>query len=84
MQKSSAEIDHVVITPSITTVLDPLKGLRPGYNYTESDWNPVTKEAVLQRGDGVLSYLALKTFSEKAAFDFIKKTTRQATSSYVS
>jgi nucleoside-diphosphate-sugar epimerase len=50
--------------------LDPVKGQRPGYIYTEDDWNPVTAETA--GSNSVVAYLASKTFAEKAAWEYIK------------
>lgn len=60
----------MVITSSFAAVLDPVQGLRPGYAYSESDWNPVTKDKV---SDGVAAYLASKTFAEQVAWNFVKE-----------
>jgi nucleoside-diphosphate-sugar epimerase len=50
-----------------------LKGLRPGYVYTEKDWNPITLEQALE--NSTYGYYASKTFAEKAAWDFVKEET---------
>ncbi|KAM0512067.1 hypothetical protein ACHAPE_009215 [Trichoderma viride] len=73
IQKSNANVSRVVITSSIASILDPLQGQRPGYVYTEKDWNPVSKEAAVESGNAVLAYLASKTIAEKAAFDYVEK-----------
>ena len=46
-------------------------GLRPGYTYSEKDWNPITAEEATQ--DSVRGYQASKTFAETAAWDFVEK-----------
>lgn len=73
IQNSDANVSRVVITSSIASILDPLQGQRPGYVYTEKDWNPVTKEAAVESGNAILAYLASKTYGEKAAFNFVEK-----------
>ncbi|KAL7935580.1 hypothetical protein V8C35DRAFT_333497 [Trichoderma chlorosporum] len=73
IQNSSANVSRVVITSSIASILDPLQGQRPGYVYTEKDWNPVSKEAAVESGNAILAYLASKTVAEKAAFDYVEK-----------
>ena len=73
VKDSDAKISRVVITSSFASMYDPLQGLRPGYAYTETDWNPVTKEVVAESNNAILAYLASKTFAEKAAFDFVEK-----------
>ena len=66
------DIERVVITSSFAAVFDPAKGDRPGYTYTEADWNPVTYDAAVS-GHGAVAYCASKTFAEKAAFDFVER-----------
>lgn len=45
--KSAPTVKKVVITSSFASIVDGDKGSRPGYKYSEQDWNPVTlKEAV--------------------------------------
>lgn len=73
IQNSDANINRVVITSSIASILDPLQGQRPGYVYTEKDFSPVTKEAAIESGNAILAYLTSKTVSEKAAFDYVEK-----------
>ncbi|KAG9120902.1 methylglyoxal reductase (NADPH-dependent) gre2 [Ceratobasidium sp. 392] len=63
-------VKRVVITSSFTTVADRSKGFRPGYVYTDKDWNPVTLEAGL--GEVRLGYSASKTHAEKAAWEFMR------------
>ncbi|KXJ88192.1 hypothetical protein Micbo1qcDRAFT_138545 [Microdochium bolleyi] len=63
-------ISRVVITSSFASALDATQGLRPGYTYTEADWNPVIGDAAA--GDPVLAYLASKTMAERAAFKYVE------------
>jgi hypothetical protein len=35
-------VKRVVITSSLSAVIDASKGIRPNYVYTEKDWNPVS------------------------------------------
>lgn len=37
---------RVITTASFASNLDMLKGMRPGYTYTESDWNPMTCRSI--------------------------------------
>jgi len=69
---NNASIKRVVITSSFAAVLDFATGLRPGYTYTEADWNPMTKEEARQAGPAA-AYLVSKTLAERAAFDFVDK-----------
>ena len=46
-------------------------GNRPGYTYSEKDWNPITEEEAIQTP--INGYRASKTFAEQAAWDFSEK-----------
>jgi nucleoside-diphosphate-sugar epimerase len=49
------------------------KGHRPGYTYTEKDWNPVTYDVAANKDtDGGVAYCASKTFAEQAAYDYVE------------
>jgi nucleoside-diphosphate-sugar epimerase len=71
IKKSAPTVKQVVITSSFASILDPKKGLNPGYVYSEKDWNPMTHEEALK--DPSSGYRASKTFAEKAAWDFVEK-----------
>lgn len=45
-------------------------GARPGYVYTEADWNPITFEKA-SAADPATAYCASKALAEKAAFEFV-------------
>lgn len=60
-----------MITSSFASILDPSKGNRPGYTYSEKDWNPITEEEAIQ--NPVNGYRASKTFAERAAWEFLEK-----------
>lgn len=64
-------LERLTILSSFASVVDLQKNPRPGYVYTEEDWNPVTWEKGQQ--DGNLGYFASKTFAEKVAWDMYKK-----------
>ncbi|KAG8706587.1 methylglyoxal reductase (NADPH-dependent) gre2 [Ceratobasidium sp. 395] len=70
IKSKAPSVKRVVITSSFTTVADRSKGFRPGYVYTDKDWNPVTLEAGLS--EVRLGYSAGKTHAEKAAWEFVK------------
>ena len=72
IQKNNPNIKRVVITSSFASIIDMNQGPRPGYTYSEADWNPVTYDEA-KAGDGVVAYCASKTFAEKAAFDFVEQ-----------
>ena len=65
---------RVVITSSFASILNPDTGLRPGYTYSELDWNPTTYEEAVH-ATGVIAYYASKTLAERAAWDFMEKHT---------
>lgn len=60
-----------MITSSFASIVDGSKGTRPGYVYSEKDWNPVTEEEAVQNPSN--GYRASKTFAEKAAWEFVEK-----------
>ncbi|PWN86503.1 NAD(P)-binding protein, partial [Acaromyces ingoldii] len=76
--QKQASVKKIVITSSFAAVTDLNAGdtQRPGYVYTEKDWNPATyKEAAAATGPmaGVFAYYASKKLAEKAAYDFVKE-----------
>jgi nucleoside-diphosphate-sugar epimerase len=73
VKKHSPSVKRVVITSSFASVLDPTKGLRPGYTYSEKDWNPVTTQQAKDMKSSVVAYLVSKTIAERAAWDFVEK-----------
>jgi nucleoside-diphosphate-sugar epimerase len=72
VHKYGPDVKRVVITSSFSSIIDIPKGNRPGYTYTEADWNPVTWEEA-KAGDGPVAYSASKLFAEKAAWEFVEK-----------
>lgn len=60
-----------VITSSFAAIIDTTKGNRPGYVYSEKDWNNITVEEALE--NPYRGYFGSKTFAEKAAWDFVEK-----------
>jgi nucleoside-diphosphate-sugar epimerase len=74
IQAHNPTVKRVVITSSFASILDVNAGARPGYVYSEKDWNPVTyEEAAKKETDGGVAYCASKTFAEKAAYEFVEK-----------
>ena len=71
VQKNAPQVKRVVITSSFASIVDLSQGNRPGYTYSEKDWNPVTYEQA-KTADGETAYCASKTFAEKAAWNFVK------------
>jgi nucleoside-diphosphate-sugar epimerase len=64
-------VRRIVNTSSFGAVLDMSQGYRPGYTYTEEDWNPTTyTEAV--GSDPATVYAASKGLAEKFMWDWMK------------
>jgi nucleoside-diphosphate-sugar epimerase len=73
------KVRRVVFTSSVAACIDPLHETgfhRPGYTYTEKDWNPVSYEKASQLTAFPPVYTASKALAEKAAWDFMNKETR--------
>ncbi|CAF9905209.1 MAG: methylglyoxal reductase (NADPH-dependent) gre2 [Alectoria fallacina] len=70
-KKYAPTVKRVVITSSFASIMYPAKGNRPGYIYSEKDWNPITEEEAVQNPSN--GYRASKTFAEKASWDFLEK-----------
>ncbi|KAL8729058.1 MAG: hypothetical protein Q9166_004975 [cf. Caloplaca sp. 2 TL-2023] len=71
IKKNAPLVKRVVITSSFAAILSAKLGNRPGYTYSEKDWNPITEEEAIQ--DPPSGYRASKTFAEKAAWDLAEK-----------
>ncbi|QIW95729.1 hypothetical protein AMS68_001247 [Peltaster fructicola] len=71
IKKSAPSVKRVVITSSFASIVDGAKGNRPGHEYSEQDWNPITHEQALENPAN--GYRASKVFAEKAAWDYVKK-----------
>jgi nucleoside-diphosphate-sugar epimerase len=65
-------IKRVIITSSFAAMVDTSKGLRPGYTYTEKDWNPATWDEACKSENPGFVYCASKKFAEAEAWDFVK------------
>ncbi|KAJ4397814.1 hypothetical protein N0V93_002051 [Gnomoniopsis smithogilvyi] len=65
-------VQKVIFTSSFAAVTSPHLDPRPGYTYTESDWNPVEWSEAVNSQDAHFVYLASKTFAEKAVWEFVK------------
>lgn len=77
LQAASQEpgVRRVVLTSSIAACIDPIHPdgiLRPGYTYTEADWNPLTYEAAASYKVFPPVYTASKALAEKAAWEFME------------
>nr|XP_023900337.1 ketoreductase azaE-like [Quercus suber]POE50716.1 ketoreductase azae [Quercus suber] len=71
IKKSAPSVKRVVITSSFASIIDSSKSPRPGYTYSEKDWNPITKTQATENPSN--GYRASKTFAERAAWDFIEQ-----------
>ncbi|KAI9799610.1 MAG: methylglyoxal reductase (NADPH-dependent) gre2 [Piccolia ochrophora] len=71
IKSSAPSVKSVVITSSFASIIDGAQGTRPGYVYSEKDWNPVSEEEAVQNPSN--AYRASKTFAEKAAWEFLEK-----------
>ncbi|KAI9285101.1 putative cinnamoyl-CoA reductase [Umbelopsis sp. AD052] len=74
--KYGNKVKHVVVTSSVSAIINPLEQLP--YVYTEKDWNEMALGAVSQwkEGDpvnGLLTYAASKVAAERALFKFQKE-----------
>lgn len=67
---ASPSFRRVVQISSFSAMLDLSKGPRPGYVYTEADWNPVTYGEAATESNSSALYLASKALSEKAVWDW--------------
>lgn len=72
-QMQGSKISRVVLTGSFANIMDLAKGYRPGYTYTEADWNPATYEEAKNSDSGAFSYCAAKGLAERAAWDWLEK-----------
>ncbi|KAJ9659235.1 hypothetical protein H2198_003239 [Neophaeococcomyces mojaviensis] len=69
------KVRRVVFTSSVAACLDPVGPAgfhRPGYTYTEADWNPLTYEKASTYTVFPPVYTASKGLAERAAWDFMK------------
>lgn len=67
-------LTRVVVTSSFAAIKDLDRGLRPGYVYSERDWNPATYEAAAKTDSGAWAYCASKGLAERAAWQFMEET----------
>lgn len=73
-EKNHNKVKRIVVTSSFASVVDPNKGYRPGYSYTEKDWCPLTYEqGVAAKDNPIVVYGVSKVCAERAAWEFIEK-----------
>jgi nucleoside-diphosphate-sugar epimerase len=66
-------IKRVIVTSSFAAMIDINKGLRPGYTYSEKDWNPATWEEACKSDNPGYVYCASKKFAEETAWQYVKE-----------
>ncbi|GAD95698.1 cinnamoyl-CoA reductase, putative [Paecilomyces variotii No. 5] len=66
------QLKRVIITSSFAAIVDLDQGYRPGYKYSEKDWNPATYETAA-KNPSAFAYCASKGLAERAAWDFVEK-----------
>lgn len=71
VKEFNPKMKRIVITASFSCILDHEKGMRPGYNYTEEDWNPMTRKEAYNANPAD-AYSVSKTIAEKAAWEFVE------------
>jgi nucleoside-diphosphate-sugar epimerase len=74
--KYGKKVKHIVVTSSVSAIINPLQQLP--YVYTEKDWNEMAVGVVRQwkEGDhvnGILTYASSKVAAERALFKFQKE-----------
>ncbi|KAI1342929.1 NAD(P)-binding protein [Xylariaceae sp. FL0016] len=65
-------VHRVVATASFSGCLDLSKGQRPGYTYTDEDWNPMTLEQA-QTSPPLVAYTIAKTAAERQMWAWMKR-----------
>lgn len=73
------KVRRVVLTSSVAACIDPVHPTgfhRPGYTYTEADWNPLSFEAAAAHKAFPPVYTASKALAEKAAWAFMNEKPR--------
>ncbi|WYZ37261.1 hypothetical protein EsH8_II_000767 [Colletotrichum jinshuiense] len=65
------DVKRIVNVSSFASIIDMSQGYRPGYTYTEKDWNPATYEQASKTEDGAEAYCASKGLAEKAMWRWI-------------
>ena len=74
-------VTRVVATSSFAAIIDDREGSRPGYTYTDADWNPATYERAATSTDGAYVYRASKVLAEKAMFAWVEENNNNKSSS---
>ncbi|KAF6800137.1 NAD-dependent epimerase dehydratase [Colletotrichum musicola] len=67
------QVKHITNVSSLASVVDLSKDYRPGYTYTEKDWNPMTYEEAVKSDSGVAAYCASKGLAESAMWRWMEE-----------
>ncbi|KAI0846390.1 NAD(P)-binding protein [Daldinia vernicosa] len=70
LKYGGGKVRRVVSTSSFAAIVDPEKGLNPGYSYDEKDWNPVTWDAAV-KAPSLIAYAASKALAERAMWAWV-------------
>lgn len=71
-RKYGPSVRRIVHISSFAAINDLLKGQRPGYTYTEKDWNDMSYEDAA-KADGVVAYCTSKALAEKAMWAWMER-----------
>lgn len=71
IKKYGSSVTRIVDISSFASVVDQSKGMRPGYVYSEKDWNPMTWEEAT-KADPITAYCASKAIAEKAMWAWME------------
>jgi NADPH-dependent methylglyoxal reductase len=72
IKRYGTNVRRLINTSSFACMLDMNTGARPGYTYTDADWNPMTYEEA-STAPGPAAYCASKALAEKAIWDWVAK-----------
>ncbi|PWY70849.1 NAD(P)-binding protein [Aspergillus sclerotioniger CBS 115572] len=65
------EVRRLVFTSSFAAIVDISQGLRPGYRYTEADWNPCSYDEAKASTDASFVYCASKALAERQLWEWV-------------
>ena len=72
VKRFGTHVQRIVTTSSFASIVDIGQGYRPGYTYTEKDWNPMGYDEAA-KADGTTAYCASKALAEKALWDCMER-----------
>lgn len=71
IKRYGPSVKRVVNTSSFAAIVDVSQGTRPGYTYSEADWNPMSYEEA-STADATTAYCAAKALAEKAMWNWVE------------